>query len=126
MASTKTLPTDGVSSPEIRFICPAANKKDVIRALKKSNIPFTLEAGNRAEEDTVPWREAFPGGASAVAGLILAGQRRKKSMTQSALSEAAGVPQRHISEMENGKRPIGRVNARKFAKALNVDYRMFL
>ena len=29
-------------------------------------------------------------------------------------------------EMENGKRPIGKETAKKLAKALNIDYRVFL
>ena len=37
-----------------------------------------------------------------------------------------GIPQGHISEMENGKRPIGKEIAQKLGKALNVDYRVFL
>lgn len=38
-----------------------------------------------------------------------------------------GIPQRHISEMENGKRGIGKERARKIAEALHVsDYRFFL
>ena len=47
-------------------------------------------------------------------------------MTQAQLSKMTGIPQRHISEMENGKRPIGKENAKKLAKALNCDYRRFL
>jgi plasmid maintenance system antidote protein VapI len=47
-------------------------------------------------------------------------------MTQTRLSELTGIPQRHISEMEQGKRPIGKENAKKLAKALDTDYRMFL
>ena len=31
-----------------------------------------------------------------------------------------------VQKMENGKRPVGKANARKLAEALNVDYRMFL
>jgi plasmid maintenance system antidote protein VapI len=39
----------------------------------------------------------------------------------------SGIPQRHISEMENGKRQIGRERAKKLADALHVaDYRVFL
>jgi hypothetical protein len=37
-----------------------------------------------------------------------------------------GIPQRHISEMERGLRPIGKKNARLFAGVLKGDYRMFL
>jgi transcriptional regulator with XRE-family HTH domain len=37
-----------------------------------------------------------------------------------------GIPQPHISQMERGKRPIGKKTAHQLAKALQVDYRMFL
>ncbi|WP_305047307.1 helix-turn-helix transcriptional regulator [Geobacter sp. OR-1] len=42
------------------------------------------------------------------------------------MAELTSIPQRHISEMENGKRPIGKETAKKLAKALNTDYRVFL
>jgi DNA-binding XRE family transcriptional regulator len=89
------------------------------------DISFTLESGEE-DEERIPWRDAFPCSKDAVPGLVLAGQRKKNSMTQTALSAVAGIPQRHISEMENGKRPIGRENAKKLASALGVDYRLFL
>ncbi|MDR3632006.1 MAG: helix-turn-helix transcriptional regulator [Desulfocapsaceae bacterium] len=38
----------------------------------------------------------------------------------------AGIPQRHVSEMENGKRPIGKETAKRLSKALHTDYRVFL
>ena len=53
-------------------------------------------------------------------------ERFKTSMTQVKLSELTGIPQHHISEMEHGKRPIGRETARKFAKVFKTDYRYFL
>jgi len=51
---------------------------------------------------------------------------RSVDTKESWLSDNTGIPQRHISEMENNKRPIGKKNAMKFAKALNIDYRVFL
>ena len=42
------------------------------------------------------------------------------------LAELTSIPQRHISEMERGKRSIGKERAKKLAEALNVDYRVFL
>jgi transcriptional regulator with XRE-family HTH domain len=56
----------------------------------------------------------------------LAGMRLKEEITQSKLAELTGIPQRHISEMENGKRPIGKERAKVLAKALNTSYRVFL
>ena len=38
------------------------------------------------------------------------------------LAEATGIPRQHISEMENGKRIIGVVNAKRLAVALHCDH----
>jgi hypothetical protein len=34
--------------------------------------------------------------------------------------------QRHISGMENGKRPVGKETAKRLGKALNISYKVFL
>jgi transcriptional regulator with XRE-family HTH domain len=71
--------------------------------------------------------EAFPGYATNPLGMALSGARSREGVTQRQLAELAGIPQRHISEMECGKRQIGRERARKLAEVLHVsDYRMFL
>lgn len=57
---------------------------------------------------------------------MLRGARYREDMTQEQLAKATGIPRRHISEMENNKRPIGKQNARKLAEVLNVDPRRFL
>ncbi len=59
-------------------------------------------------------------------GVAIRGARGKEGLTQKELAELTGIAQHHISEMENGKRPIGKETARKLAKALNIDYRVFL
>jgi transcriptional regulator with XRE-family HTH domain len=74
----------------------------------------------------VPWREAFPYTDEELPGVFLSGARYREGLTQVQLSKRSGIPRRHISEMENNKRPIGKQNARKLAKALNVDPRRFL
>jgi DNA-binding XRE family transcriptional regulator len=72
------------------------------------------------------WKTAFPGLQENEAGTYLAGARHREGLTQRQLAEKSGIPQRHISEMENGKRTIGKENAKKLAAALNADYRAFL
>lgn len=47
-------------------------------------------------------------------------------MTQAELSEAVGIQQNHISEMECGKRPIGKDVAKRLAAFFKTDYRIFL
>ena len=46
--------------------------------------------------------------------------RSKERVTQSQLA------QRHISEMEHGKRPIRKERAKQLAEVLKVDYRVLL
>ena len=74
----------------------------------------------------MPWRGAFPYSDEQLPGVFLAGARYREGLTQAQLALRTGIPRRHISEMENSKRPIGKQNARKLAQALNVDARRFL
>ena len=76
--------------------------------------------------DNIPWREVFPEFKDNEAGTTLSGYRHREGLTQMQLAEATGIPQRHISEMENGKRVIGVVTARKLAAALHCDHRRLL
>jgi transcriptional regulator with XRE-family HTH domain len=47
-------------------------------------------------------------------------------MTQAELAAEVGVKPTHISEMERGKRPIGKDMAQCLAKVLKVNYKVFL
>ncbi|MEA2060185.1 MAG: helix-turn-helix transcriptional regulator [Thermodesulfobacteriota bacterium] len=77
--------------------------------------------------ESIPWRDAFPKELiENESGTCLAGARHKEGLTQVQLSEKTKIPQRHISEMERGKRTIGKKNARLFGEALNISYRIFL
>jgi ribosome-binding protein aMBF1 (putative translation factor) len=77
--------------------------------------------------DSMPWREAYSECSEAqLIGKALAGARDREGLTQIALSKLTGIPQRHISEMENGKRTIGKEMARRLGKALNIGYKVFL
>ena len=50
----------------------------------------------------------------------------KEGIMQKQLSERTGIPQRHISMMENDKRPIGKEMAKHLGKALNIGFKVFL
>ncbi len=73
-----------------------------------------------------PWRQVLPYSNDELPGVFLAGARYREGLTQAQLAEATGIPSRHISEMEHGKRPIGKQTARKLAEALKVAPRRFL
>jgi len=115
-AHMKKPPTDTV---ELRLVGPVVNMARVIKTLKP--------LGFVDMSDAVPWREAHPEYTDGqLAGKALSGMRYREGMTQVQLAEKTGIPQRHISEMEHGKRTIGKANAKLLANALNTDYRVFL
>lgn len=58
--------------------------------------------------------------------VALRAYRNREGLTQKRLAEMTGIPQHHISEMENGKRGIGKERAKRLAEALNCDYRRLL
>ena len=106
---------------ELRFVGPDNRKKDAIKALRKMG--FVTHGNDSA---AVSRRDHFPRLDENESGTYLSGARHREGMTQKQLADKTGVPQRHISEMENGKRPIGKKTAKVFAKVLDTDYRVFL
>jgi DNA-binding XRE family transcriptional regulator len=104
---------------ELRFIGPIVNIARAIESLKPLGFVDT--------SDSVPWREAYPEYSDEdLPGVCLRGSRYREDLTQKQLSELTGIPQRHISEMENGKRSIGKEMAKRLGKALNIGYKVFL
>jgi DNA-binding XRE family transcriptional regulator len=112
---TKKRPTE----IELRFKGPENKRNDAIKALQGMGFVAVNNAG-------AAWKDAFPGLHENETGTYLAGARHREGLTQRQLAEKCGLPQRHISEMENGKRPIGKESAKKLAAALNADYRALL
>lgn len=113
---TKKHPTELI---DLRVIGPLANRQRALEALK--------ELGFADPTDSIPWREVFPEiREEHLPGISLQGARTREGLTQTRLSELTGIPQRHLSMMEHGKRTIGKKNARLLAKVLNMDYRIFL
>ena len=104
---------------EARFI----GSRDQIVKLRD----YAKEIGLIEATETVTVAEAFPGYEENPQGMVLKGARHREGLTQREVAELTGIPQRHLSELENGKRQMGREWARKLAVALNVsDYRMLL
>lgn len=109
---------------EARFRGPSDKIRELTDFAKKLGIAEISETGN---EEFMAWREAFPEITEEnLPGACLRGARYKEGMTQRQLAEITGIPQRHISEMENAKRPIGKRNAKLFATVLNSNYKVFL
>jgi len=106
---TKTPRTDGLVM--ISAAVPADRVEAVARAIEE------------AAEPNIPAEEFF---ADSTPGRILAGARGLREMTQAALAAAIGVHKSNISEMERGKRPIGKEMAKKLGKVLKTSPKVFL
>jgi DNA-binding XRE family transcriptional regulator len=106
-------PTKKPRTEFLQVACPQGVYDEVLKMLE--DFDCRVERAIPAEEllDQTP-------------GAMLRGGRYKESMTQVQLAEASGIPRRHISDMENNRRPIGKQTARKLAEVLKVDYRVFL
>jgi DNA-binding XRE family transcriptional regulator len=103
---------------ELHFLGPPDKRRKAVEALRS--------LGFVDISDSIPWRECFPYTDEQLPGIALAGAREKEGLTQRQLSAITGIPQRHISEMENGKRSIGKEIAKKLGKALRISYKAFL
>jgi len=80
--------------------------------------------GKEEDDDRIySTKEVFP---DFHVGHTLRGLRSCEGLTQKQLGEMIGARPTHISEMENGKRPIGKGMAKRLAKALRTEYKVFL
>lgn len=99
----------------------APTKKRLIRKNKPCKktpcTPVNVSRKKAAAEEIAKYSEP---------GLMLRGCRHKKEITQKNLATSIGISQHHISEMENGKRPIGKSLAKRLATFFKTDYRVFL
>lgn len=119
-AHTKKHHTESGLVP-LHFLVHPANVKRITRYVESIEPTEGADDSITAEEFFDKHFTGQPGGAVALKGC-----RYRENLTQAQLAELTGIPQRHISEMENGKRGIGKENALKLAAALNTDYRLFL
>lgn len=112
---TNALPTENI---EMIFTVPADRVDEAKRIMR--------DHGFEQAPETVPWRKALGDDNINLSSANLAAARFKEGLTQMQLSEKTGIPRRHISEMENGRRGIGKQNARKLGAALNIDPRLLV
>jgi DNA-binding XRE family transcriptional regulator len=98
---------------------------------RRTNEPFySRKADTQKDEQDKPMSlddfieehfEKMPSWAIALKGL-----RRREGLSQVDLGNILGIAQTNISQMELGKRPIGKTLAKKFADFFKTDYHLFL
>lgn len=88
---------------------------------------FARTLGLDDRSGSLPWRELFTEFEDEPSfGVALRGARGKEGLTQKELAERTGIPQSHISLMEHGKMTIGKERARRLAKTLRINHKIFL
>ena len=104
---------------DLHITGPAGRKEEALISLRA--------LGYTERTESIPWREAFPVEfRENEGGTCLKVTRERRRLTQTALAAMTSIPQPHLSEMERGKRPIGKKTAHQLGKALDTDYRVFL
>lgn len=137
-AHTKGRPTKTDSYIEVTIGLPGnkpINYKIPNTATIKNKLTNLLETWTESKQELVtPWEEATPWECIATdriekykkAGLVLRGARFREGISQKELAKKCRISQENISKMENGKRVIGEKLAKRFAKALDIDFIMLV
>jgi DNA-binding XRE family transcriptional regulator len=108
---------------------PTDERVTVVLSVSRSKLPLLqqyVESLEEGKERTYTIEEMFPEYLGREQEVALRAYRNREGLTQKKLAGLTGIPQHHISEMENGKRCIGKERAKKLAEALHCDYRRLL
>jgi DNA-binding XRE family transcriptional regulator len=119
---TKKLPTEA-GQVLLGVLCQQAVLSEVKAMLEAKGCSIQQVTPATDEKEHYTTEEVFPG---FHAGHTLRGARYREDVSQRQLAKLTGVSVQNISAMENGRRPIGKDMAKRFAKALNADWRVFL
>ena len=121
---TKTQTTDESVEIQLRGV-PSAKAELVKEAIEKILDLAGISFKSREEKDDRLYsiEDVFP---DFHIGHALRGLRLREGLTQKKLADMVGAKPSHISEMENNKRTIGKEMAKRLAKALRTDYKVFL
>jgi DNA-binding XRE family transcriptional regulator len=90
---------------------------------KISKIQEAVSAILESEDESFLLEEVFP---DLHQGSAIRGLRLREGLTQEQLAGLLGIKRTNLSEMENGKRPIGKNMAKRLAQVLKTDYKVFL
>jgi prevent-host-death family protein len=123
----------GKKKEKIAVLVPFAryeHKSLRIHGLLSGKASFSLSNEFQIDDEEIvrsySIEEVFPDYVGKEQFVALRAYRNREGLTQKRLSEFTGIPQHHISEMENRKRNIGKERAKKLAEVLHCDYRQLL
>lgn len=117
-----------------RHIKPQSGHEVILRLIYKGHIyRIPKSIAERYEDKSKPVQGTLPEDIFAniekkytKAGVLLRGTRHREGLTQTQMAKKINVTQADLSKMENGKRPIGKIIAKRIEKVFGVNYRYFL
>jgi ribosome-binding protein aMBF1 (putative translation factor) len=121
---TKTQTTDEYVEIHLRGI--PSDRAELVKAAIEKILDLAEISFQKTEKDDAKLysiEEVFP---DFHIGTALRGLRSREGLTQKQLGKMIGAKPSHISEMESGKRTIGKEMAKRLAKALRTNYKLFL
>lgn len=106
---------------DIKFLLPRKSVQELFVILK----PFKVID---EDDELIPADEVFKKlhQKYGKVGTTIRGFRAREGMTQVELAKKLNIRQSHVSQMEHGKRAIGKKLAQKLAKLFNTHYQLFL
>lgn len=106
-----------------RYLLPRSYAQDILLILK----PFEI-AKHPDDVQSIPADEVFKNFYEKYGkiGATIRGFRQRDDLTQVTLAKKLAIHQTHVSQMEHGKRVIGKKMAQKLAKIFKTDYKLFL
>jgi len=104
------------------FMVPEDTLSTIIEIVKRFGGHPTIDGATGNNE----WFPAASLEENSKPGTLLRGARLRAEMTQNELANLVGIPQSHISQMENGRRVISAEKAALFAKILGTSSEHFL
>jgi DNA-binding XRE family transcriptional regulator len=119
---TKKLPIDA-GQVFLGVFCQQDVLSEIKAMLEAKGCSIEQEMPATGEKAWYTTEEVFPG---FHVGHSLRGARYREDVSQRQLAKLTGVSVPNISAMENGRRPIGKDMAKRFAKVLNTDWRLLL
>lgn len=120
LAHTNTQTTSGFVDLHLHI---RREQQDAVhQALTQAGILYSFDLTEH-EDEALPLDNVFP---DLHSGSAIRGLRYREGLTQAQLAERIGVKRHHVSEMEHGRRSIGKEMAKRLATALKTDYKVFL
>ncbi|MFA6527036.1 MAG: helix-turn-helix domain-containing protein [Candidatus Babeliales bacterium] len=108
-------------TPKRKFVIPRRMSPQLLKFLTSIQV-------NENDDELIPADEVFKDldQKYGKVGVTIRGFRFRDEMTQVELAKKLNIRQSHVSQMEHGKRVIGKKLAQKLAKLFNTHYQLFL